>query len=76
MEDEVKHMKTVLAVNGYKTWSFQIHKKKVREEVTETDGPTANKDPVCIPYISGLPEQLQRVFRSHGIPSYTNLLTP
>ena len=63
-------MKKVLTVNGYKKWSFKIHRKKVREEANTTEGPTANKHPVCIPYISGLSEQLQRVFRSHGIPSY------
>ena len=70
VEEEVKHVKKVLTVNGYRKWSFQIPKKKVREKDNETDGPTANKHPVCIPYISGLLEQLQRVFRSHGIPSY------
>ena len=69
MEEEVKHVKKVLTVNGYKKWSFKIHRKKVREEANTT-GPTANKHPVCIPYISGFSEQLQRVFRSHGIPSY------
>ena len=61
VKKEVKHVKKVLTVNGYKKWSFQIHKKKVREEDQQTEGP---------PYISGLSEQLQRVFRSHGIPLY------
>ena len=49
---------------------FRPPQKKVREEANETEGPTANKHPVSIPYISGLSEQLQRVFRSHGIPFY------
>ena len=35
-----------------------------------TEGHTPNKHLVCIPYISGLSEQLQRVFKFHGIPSY------
>ena len=39
-------------------------------EDNKIDGPTANKHPVCIPYISGLSDQLERVFRSHSIPSY------
>ena len=30
-EEEVKHVKKVLTVNGYKKWSFQIPKKEVRE---------------------------------------------
>ena len=51
-------------------WSFQIPKKIVMEEDKQTEGPTANKHLACIPYISGLSEQLQRVFKSHGIPSY------
>ena len=61
VEEEVKHMKKVLTRNGYQKWSFQIPKKKVMEKDNETDGPTANKHPVFIPYISGLSEQLQRV---------------
>ena len=32
VEEEVKHVQNVLTVNGYKKWSFQIPKKKVREE--------------------------------------------
>ena len=32
VEEEVKHVNKVLTVNGYKKWSFQISKKKVREE--------------------------------------------
>ena len=67
---EMNHVNKVLTVNGYKKWSFQILKRKVREGDQQTEGPIANKYPVCIPYISGLSEQLQRVFKSHGIPSY------
>ena len=51
-------------------WSFQIPKRKNREEDNRTTGSTALKHPVCIPYVSGLSERLQRVFRSHGVPSY------
>ena len=57
-------------MNGYKTWSLQIPKKIIREEDTQTEGPTANKHLVCIPYIPGLSEQIQRVFKSHSVPSY------
>ena len=34
------------------------------------DRATARKFPVSILYISGILEQLQRVFRSHRVPSY------
>ena len=47
VEEEVKQVKRVLTVNGYKKWSFQIHKKKVREEDKQTECPTANNHPVC-----------------------------
>ena len=63
-------MNKILTVNGYNKWSFQIRKKKGREEDNTMEGPTANKHPVCIPYVSVLSEQLQRVFRSHGVPCY------
>ena len=57
--------------NGYKKWGFvQISKRKVREEDQQIDGPTANKHSVCMSCMFGLSEQLQQVFRSHGIPSY------
>ena len=46
VEEEVKHVKKVLTVNGYK--------KKGREEDNKTEGPTASKHLVCIHYISGL----------------------
>ena len=70
VEKEVKDVKKVLTVNGYKKWSFQIPNKKVREDDNKREGPTANKHPVCITYISGLSEQLQRVCKFYGIPSY------
>ena len=73
VSEEVNHIKKVLAVNGYKKCSFQIPKKKAREQ-DPTEGPTANKHPVCIPYVSGLSEQLQRVFRSQA--RTTNFVTP
>ena len=32
VKEEMKHVKKVLTVSGYKNWSFQIPKKKVKEE--------------------------------------------
>ena len=68
--EEVNHIKKVLTVNGYKKWSFQIPKKKTREEDNPMEGPTAIKNPVCIPYVSGLSEHMHSVFKSHCVPSY------
>ena len=70
VREDVNLIKKVLTVNGYKKWSFQMPKKKAREEDNPTESTTANTHPVCIPYVSGLSEQLQRVSRSHGVPSY------
>ena len=64
VREEVNHIKKVLTGNGYKKWSFLISNKKTKEEDNPIEGPTANKHLVSIPYISGLSEQLQRVFRS------------
>ena len=48
---------------------FRSPRRKLGKK-TKKEGPTASKHPVCIPYISGLSEQLQRVFKSHGVSSY------
>ena len=66
------HVKKVLTVNEYK----KLVVFSDPQEESEGTGlkkqrvllPT--KHLVCIPYISGLSEQLQRVFKSHSIPSY------
>ena len=77
LKEEVKLVKKVLTPNGYKKCSFQIPKRKVREEDLQIEVPTANKWLICIPYIAGVLEQLQRVFRSHSIYHLTtNLSTP
>ena len=70
-KEEIKHVKDVLRSNGYKNWAFEIPKRK--QETNKNEQPTRSnqqKIPVGIPYISGLSEKLQRIFRSHGIPSY------
>ena len=53
-QDDMKEAMKHVTVNKYKKWSFQIHKKKVREEDNQTEGPIASKYLVYIPYISGL----------------------
>ena len=47
--EEMKHVKKVVTVNGYKKSPFQIFKKKVKEEYKQTESPTANTYLVCIP---------------------------
>ena len=76
VREEVNHIKKVLTVNGYKKWSVQTPKKKAREKYSPTEGLTANKHLVGIPYVSGLSEQLQRVSDHIVYPLTTNLVTP
>ena len=67
---EKEHVKRALAANGYKKWVLSLPKKN-REKNTEpstTQG--SRKYPVALPYIKGLSEQLQRVFKSHGVNVY------
>ena len=69
---EVKHIKKVLKVNGYKSWIFKLPKRKKTANDQEEPGPGTpkKKTPVALPYIKGLSEKLQRIFRQHGISSF------
>ena len=68
---ESEHVRKALSANGYKPWSLKLPKKK--EKVSDPDQvekSQARKFPVSIPYIQGLSEKLQRVFRQHGVATY------
>ncbi len=66
---EIKHVEKALSANGYSKWVLNIpSKKKKKQDQHETS--TNKKYPVSIPYIKGTSEKLQRIFKSHGIPSY------
>ena len=69
---EVKHVKKVLKVNGYRNWTFKLPKKKKTgtDQAEPETGTLKRKTPVALPYIKGLSEKLQRIFRQHGIPSF------
>ena len=66
----MKHIKKALTANVYKKWDFEIPQKRKKVEDPSKDRLTARKFPVSTPYISGVSEQLQRVFRYHSFPSY------
>ena len=57
---EIQHVKNVLKVNGYKSWSFNIPKKKERKKEVEKNSQSrsSRKVPVCLPYIPDLSETL------------------
>jgi len=67
---EVKHVKQVLKVNGYKPWAFKVPSKKRTEEPSETSDNTVKKFPVRIPYVKGTSETVQRILKKHGVPSF------
>ena len=68
---EKEHVKRALAANGYKKWVLALPKPKNRENNTTTSTtPETRKYPVALPYIKGLSEQLQRIFKQHGVNIY------
>ena len=69
-KEEKAHVKEALAANGYQPWMFKIPQK--REKTRNTTDRTANTrlTPIALPYVKGLSENLQRLFRNHDIPTY------
>ena len=66
---EVEHIKTALAANGYKPWVMRIPEKKKKDKTQEKSS-RSNAPPIALPYIQGLSENLQRIFRNHNIATY------
>ena len=68
---EVGHIKKVLKANGYKDWIFDTPNqsnttlRKERKEQLQTPTPS-----IGLPYIKGLSEELQRIFKDHGVSVY------
>ena len=62
------------AANAYKMWVFKIPNQKNKEErqkQKEMNNPQTSRPPlVGLPYIQGLSEELQRIFKSHGVNSF------
>ncbi len=61
-----------LAANDYPTWAMEVPKAK-KAKTTQERGrnTTGSKTPMIgMPYVSGLSERLQRVFKEHGINMY------
>ena len=62
----------MLAANGYKDWALQIpNKKPTEKQKTNPTSQSRNPTPLLgLPYIQGLSEELQRVFKDHGISTF------
>ena len=70
-QEEIKHVKKALTANGYRKWSFKLpRKKEKKKEDSDKDSTSAKKFPVALPYVKGLSEQLQRVFKTHDVPTF------
>ena len=68
-EEEVKYATKALTDKGYKMWVFKIPQKRKNVEDSSSYRAPARKFPISTPYLLGVSEQLQRVFRSHKHPN-------
>lgn len=71
-ELEEAKIKKALALCGYPDWSFtkvkrQIENKKTKKPAKKSDLTDKSKGLVVIPYVNGLSEKANRIFRRHGI---------
>ena len=69
-KEEMEHIKEALAANGYKPWMMKIPKKKEKNKNTAEKSPGNRLPPIALPYIKGLSENLQRLFRTHDVSTY------
>ena len=70
--EEKKLIQDVLAVNDYPEWTHKVvARRETRESIPRSsNAPNTRKGHVALPYIPGVTESLQRLFRSHGIQAH------
>ena len=68
---EIDHIQKVLRVNGYSKWALKIPNQKdkaERQKQKQASIPSGPPPPlVGLPYVKGLSEELQRIFKKHGV---------
>ena len=79
-EDQVKekeHVKKVLSANGYADWALEVPNQSdkslraTNKEASQPANENQERTPqIGLPYIQGLSEELQRIFKSHGVHTY------
>jgi hypothetical protein len=67
---ELENIRRALAANGYKPWILQLPKKNQAAAKDQTREHKVKRHPVCVPYVQGLSEHLQRIYKSYGVSSY------
>ena len=73
-ESEIEHVEKALARCGYPEWTFNKVKQQIKQKKETVPKQRKQKDPnkrskcmVVIPYIKGVTEKLQRVYKKHNI---------
>ena len=72
-EKERAHIKEVLSANGYPDWSLTVPNQsdaQKRQDKKKETSSTSASPLIGLPYIAGLSEELQRVFKNHGVSVY------
>ena len=79
-EEELNKVRKSLAICGYKDWSWDtaVRKKDNEPKPWSKNQPerTQLKESTTIPYIPGVTEVFQRLFRSYNIITMSNQITP
>ena len=71
-DHEINHVKSALKRCGYTDWSFKRacatkEHKTVQSNASQTADNSTRKTFVVAPYVEGVSERLQRVFKSYGV---------
>ena len=69
-EKEVKHIRTALGRCGYRKWAFDLAKGKKTQSKHPSKNQgviTKNRTFVTLPFVDGLSQKLQRIYRTYGI---------
>jgi hypothetical protein len=70
-ETERQHVKSVLRDNGYEEWILDLPPKQPNAEPTDTTTPKMDRPRAFpIPYIHGMAENIAKIFRKYGVPTY------
>jgi hypothetical protein len=73
IKQEIAHINRVLKQNDYEDWLLKVPNRSdfvpsSHQRTTNTRG--QRPSPIALPYVRGLSEKLQRVFKKHGLSVY------